>query len=53
MDVLSNFQKPLQTLVILCVTGLKTKADIEKGVKHIIADIIAKDKEIMDVMRKR
>ena len=37
----------------MCVAGLKTRADVEKGVKHILADIIVKDKEILDVMRKR
>ena len=33
--------------------GLKSKADVEKGVKHILADIIAKDKEVLSAMRQR
>ena len=33
--------------------GLKSRADVEKGVKHILADIIAKDKEVLSQMRQR
>ena len=33
--------------------GLKSRADVEKGVKHILADIIAKDKKVLSQMRQR
>jgi len=30
--------------------GLSTLADIESGVRHIIADIMAKEKDTIDIM---
>ncbi len=36
-----------------CHAGLKTRAEVEKGVKNIIADLIAKDKSVLDELRNR
>ena len=33
-------------------TGVSNRSEVETGVQHIIADIIAKDKEVMDEIRK-
>ena len=35
-----------------CSTGVSNQSEVETGVQHIIADIIAKDKEVMDEIRK-
>ena len=32
-------------------SGLDSVGEVEKGVKHIVADIVSKDKDLMDAVR--
>jgi hypothetical protein len=34
------------------VAGISNCAEVETGIQHIIADVIAKDKEVMEEIRK-
>ncbi|KAK7490172.1 hypothetical protein BaRGS_00018517 [Batillaria attramentaria] len=34
------------------VVGVSSRSEVETGVQHIIADVVAKDKEVMDEIRK-